>query len=77
MPQEVLVTERVGWIVGTTRGDVIPESHEVADLHPLIHQHHPLATPTGHKNLHNPSLIKSRLRRGEPGMKIPRESPQP
>jgi hypothetical protein len=74
VPQEVLVTNHVGWIVAMARGDVIPESHEIADLDPLIHQHHPLATPTGHENLHGMFSIKSKLRRDEPGMKIPRES---
>jgi|SRR5262252_7298200 len=73
VPQEVVVAQHVGGVVATARGDVIPESHEVADLHPLIHQHHPLATPTGHQNLHDIFSIKSTLRRDEPGMKIPRE----
>jgi len=57
--QEVLVTQYLGSIVATARGDVIPESHEVAHLHPLIHQQHPLATPTGHENLHG-ILLSSR-----------------
>ena len=76
MLQEVLVTQYLGSIVATARGDVIPEAHEVAHLHPLIHQQDPLATPTGHENLHRIFFIKSGLHRDEPGMKISREPPR-
>ena len=46
--------EHVGWIVGTTRGEVLSKSHEVGKVHPLLHQDHPLAMPAGHENLHGP-----------------------